>query len=441
MDLSEGSIIKHLTKLTIPMIWGMFSIMAFNLADTYFVGQMGPHELAAISFTFPVVMLFGSFSIGLAMGATTIISNAIGEQDERKVRRLGTDSILLATVIVIIMASVGYFFIEDTFRLLGADDAMLRIIVAYMKIWYPGMVFLVVPMVSNGAIRATGNTVTPAIIMMVAAITNVILDPVLIFGYWGFPQMGVEGAALATVIARATTLIASLYVLIFRLKIATLKLPSFKEFQESSRLILKIGIPNAASNMIMPISMAIVTHLLSRYGYAAVASFGVASRIEAFAMLVLVSLSIAMAPFAGQNLGAGKLPRVSQAFRYCIQFSAAWGLISGLALFMERKHISRIFNEDEHIIALLSIYLAFVPFSYGLEGIRLISTNVFNAMGTPMPATYLAIIKVFLLFLPLAYFGSQQWEVQGVFIAQFISNSLMGFAAIFWVKHSLKRYA
>jgi Na+-driven multidrug efflux pump len=164
--LTEGPIGKMLFRLTIPMLFGIIGTITFNLIDAYFIGQLGTRELAAISFTFPVIFILGGISFGLGVGASAIISKAIGEKDQQKVARLTTDSLVLALIIVSVFTILGYFTINPVFRLLGADSETLPFIRSYMQIWYPGMIFLVIPIVGNNAIRATGDTKSAALIII-----------------------------------------------------------------------------------------------------------------------------------------------------------------------------------------------------------------------------------------------------------------------------------
>ncbi|MCK4447261.1 MAG: MATE family efflux transporter, partial [Candidatus Marinimicrobia bacterium] len=308
--LIEGAIGKLLVKLTIPMVFGMISMIIFNLVDTLFVGRLGTKELAALSFTFPVVLVIHSLALGLGIGASAVISRAIGEGNHHKVQRLTTDGLGLAVIIVAFFVIIGLFTIEPLFRLLGATPELLPLIKDYMKIWYFGMLFVIFPMIGNNAIRATGDTKTPAIIMMFAALINTILDPILIFGLGPFPRLEIAGAAIATVISRAITFIVALYVLSHREKMITLAKTTAKSVFDSWRQILYIGLPTAGTRMIIPIGIGVITRLIASYGAEPVAAFGVSSRIEFFAVSVIAALSAVLAPFVGQNWGASKYDRV-----------------------------------------------------------------------------------------------------------------------------------
>ena len=253
--LTEGQISLQLLRLSLPMVWGVFSVLAFSLADTYFVAQLGTNELAAMSFTFPVVTVLGSIAMGLGTGVSSVIARVIGEGDRRKVQQLTTDGLLLSFLIVGILVSIGLVTIGPLFATLGAEPELLSPIGDYMNIWYLGMVFLVVPMVGNSAIRASGNTVVPSLIMTLAAAVNILVDPLLIFGWGPLPALGLKGAALATVISRASTLVASLAFLHFHERLILFTLTSPKVMLASWRRLLSVGLPAAATNLISPLSV------------------------------------------------------------------------------------------------------------------------------------------------------------------------------------------
>ena len=218
-SLISGSINPILVKLTIPMLFGILGMVVFNLIDTIYVGRLGTAELAALSFTFPVVMVVTSIGLGIGVGASSLISFAIGEGNHLKVQRITSDSLVLALGLVIIFIAIGYFTIDPLFTALGATPEVLPLIRDYMEVWYLGVPFVVVPMVGNNALRATGDMKTPASIMLSIVAVNIILDPLLIFGLGPFPELGLKGAAIATVFARALSLFIGLYVLHFRNKL------------------------------------------------------------------------------------------------------------------------------------------------------------------------------------------------------------------------------
>ena len=430
--LTQGNVGKQLIELTLPMVWGVFAVIAFNLVDTYFVGQLGTKELAAMSFTFPVVMTLGSLAMGLGVGASSVIARAIGEGDRSRVQRFTTNSLTLGLVVVAIFISLGLLTINPLFTALGAGTDVLPLIREYMQIWYIGMIFLVVPMIGNSAIRASGNTVTPSIIMTVAAGVNIALDPILILGLAGFPRLELQGAALATVIARAISLVAALLVLHFKERMLYLKPPSLQETLWCWKDILYVGLPAACSSMINPISIGVITSLLATFGAASVAAFGVASRIESFVLIALVALSASIGPFVGQNWGAKKYTRVRKALQLSFIFCIAWGGLIALTLVPSAPWLASLFNDNPDVIEIAARYLWMVPISYGTAGIILVTNSAFNSLGKPIPSIVMTVMRMFVLYIPLAYLGGQIYGVNGIFAAASIANLVVGIGAYIW---------
>ncbi|MGB3557066.1 MAG: MATE family efflux transporter [Geitlerinemataceae cyanobacterium] len=432
--LTEGPVAAQLLKLTLPMVWGVFAVIAFNLVDTYFVGQLGTAQLAAMSFTFPVVMTLGSLAMGLGIGASSVIARAIGEGDMSRVQRFTTNSLTLALTVVILFASLGLATINPLFQALGAEPEVLPFIRQYMQIWYFGIVFLVVPMVGNSAIRAAGNTLTPSIIMTVAAATNIILDPLLITGAWGFPRLELQGAVIATVISRAITLVAALLVLRFKENMLSTRLPDVEETLQCWKDILTVGLPAAAASTISPISIGVITSFLAGHGAVAVAGFGIASRMESFALIAVMALSASLGPFVGQNWGAHQFGRVRLALRQSFLFCMGWGLLMALVLALGGRSLSALFNPDPGVIAISTQYLWLVPISYGAAGVIQVASSAFNAMGKPIPSIVMTIFRMFVLYLPLAYIGSRVAGPTGIFAAALVSNLLVGLGAYWWTR-------
>jgi len=429
--LIEGPIQKTLIKLTIPMILGTLGMVIFNLADTFFVGQLGTNQLAALSFTFPVVLVVSSIAMGLGIGASAVISRAIGEGNYDKVKRLTTDSLTLSLIFVGFFALFGLFTVNPLFRLLGASGEVLSYISQYMTIWYFGVIFVVIPMVGNNAIRATGDTKTPGLIMVFAAFINIILDPILIFGIGPFPRLEIAGAAIATVIARASTLILSLLVLTLREKIITIKIPEFREVIESWKQILYIGLPTATTRIVIPLGAGVILSIVATYGSEAVAGFGVATRIEFFALTVVMSLASVLGPFVGQNWGADKFDRIKSGMKFSYKFSLVWGFFIFLMFAIFGSKIGSFFSNDPNVIFVTSLYLLIVPIGYGLYGILVMATSAMSVLKKPMDAAILTLTQTFLLYIPMAYIGSYFFGFGGVFAALPISYFIVGIISNF----------
>ncbi|MDE0043872.1 MAG: MATE family efflux transporter, partial [Candidatus Poribacteria bacterium] len=235
--LLKGSVGKTLVSLAIPMGLGLAAIFLFNIVDTFYVGQLGAKPLAAMGFTFPVTYIVMSVAMGFSVGASSTISRAIGEGQQDKVRRLTTDVVVLSVLIVTLFAMIGLTSLRRIFTLMGADAETLELISDYMIPWFLGVGLLGIPIVSNGAIRATGDTKSPAIIMAIAGLVNIVLDPFLIFGIGPFPRLELRGAALASVISWSLTFAATIWILGKRERMIGLPFFAAKQSLESWRQI------------------------------------------------------------------------------------------------------------------------------------------------------------------------------------------------------------
>ena len=431
--LTEGPIRRHLTDMAVPIMWGILSTVAFNAADTYFVGRLGTGPLAAISFTFPVIMVVLNLSVGLGAGVSSILARTIGAGDEGAMRRLATDALLLALINSLILTGLGFATIEPLFRLLGAEAGLMPDIRAYMMIWYPGAVFLVGSMCAISILRAVGETRIPGYLMVAAAILNIIIDPLLIFGLFGFPRLEIAGAAVATVFSRGL-LLALLLRLLVKRDLLDLTRWGVGPLMTSWRRVLHVGLPAAATNMIIPLAMGVIVALVATFGSDAVAGFGVASRVEAVALVIYYALSAVIGPVAGQNLGAGKHQRVKEAITVSLVFCFLSGAVSALILAFAAEPIARLFSEEPRVIEAARDYLWIVPLSYGGAGAVMVCNAAFNGLGQPGRAVLISATRMLVLHLPLAYLAASLFGLHGVFVAGSLANLLAGIGACLWMR-------
>jgi putative MATE family efflux protein len=425
-SLTEGSVPRHLARLSLPMVLGIFSLIAYNLADTYFVARLGARELAAISFTFPVVMVFGGIAMGVGMGAGSCISRAIGEGNPEKTRRLATDSLTLSLALVAVFVLAGMLTINPLFRALGATGDLLPLIRSYMLVWYPGMICLVVPMVGNHALRAMGDTVTASFIMILGAVVNVVLDPIMIFGLLGFPRLEMTGAALATVGARAATLAASLAVLHYREHVIDFSLPPLRKVLASWGAICFVGLPCAGTNIVVPVTVGMVTRIAAGHGHEAVAAIGTGSRVMAFVLIPVIALCTAIIPFIGQNWGAAKHDRVRRACRDAVVFSLVWGALSVAVLAPLARPLALLFTDDPETVAKLAFFIRVSPLGLGPVGVFSVLTAALNAVNKPLSSAALTIVRMLALFFPLALVGSLAGGYAGMVVGMTAGDALSG---------------
>ena len=438
-DLTKGSIKGHLIPMSFQMSLGMLSIFAMNMTDTYFIGQLGTIPLAAMSFTLPVIMFFNAIAMGLSTGITSILSRTTGERDNHRLQALATDSLLLAVSIVVPIVGIAYLVHDSIFIHLGASEEIRYYIDEYMYTWYLGFPFIIIPMVGNGAIRSSGDTSTAALIMFVAAISNIILDPILMFGHFGFPEFGMKGAAIASVCSRIITLFASLYVLKFKLDMISSLGLRLSRFINSTKKILNLSFPLILSNAVAPLSIFFLTRLYAQIGPEAVAAFGVVGRFEMLIVLGVTSLAIAMSPFVGQNYGAYKINRINEALTIGYKFSFFYVGVISFICFIFKAQISSLFSPDEVVRSYVELFFVMVPFSYIFMGHDYIVRQSLTSLGFSIQATVLFIVKMFILLLPISYLMGQYFSIKGLFAAEVITHLLSGLLSVYLMKRVMTK--
>jgi putative MATE family efflux protein len=421
------------------MLVSILAMMGFNLIDAFFLGQLGTLPLAAITLTFPVVMVVGTFTLGLGVGAMAAISKGIGAGQKGQIRRYATDALTLAGLFVGMLTLIGLATVEPLFRLLGATDSMMPLVRQYMLIWYPGMIFYVVPMIGNNIIRATGDTATPSVVMLVGVALNAALDPLLIFGWGPIPSLGMGGAALASVVSRGVTLALTFWVLCFRERLLVSPWPGRMILLASWKTILRIGLPVAVSNAIIPVALGLITRIVGRFGEGAVAGFGVATRMESFGLAVIIALSTGMSPFVGQNFGAGRIDRIQGSLRFAKIFALSWGAMLALVFLLFGRQMATLFNPDPAVVQSARLYLWIVPVSQGLRGLHQVNRTSLNVLNRPYDSLFLEFLLAFGLWIPLGLTGAHIGQIAGLYGGLALANTLAGIAAIIWVDRVVKR--
>jgi len=424
--------------MAVPVLFGIFTMMGQAFVDMWFIGRVGDRELAALSFAFPILMIVMSVAIGLGAGTSSVVARAIGAHNHRRARRLATDSLILSFGITASISVLGFFTIEPLFTLLGAPADMIPLIAGYMRILYAGVPFVVVGMVGMSSMRATGDTRLPSMLMVIASVANVILDPILIFGLGPVPAMGLNGAAMAALLSRAAIFGGTLYFMRMRLDMLTFNKPDPGELRSSWADVLHVGIPAAATNAIIPIATGVITAMLARYGPEAVAGFGVASRVESLTLVLFYALSAVIGPFVGQNIAAGRADRIFEALRLCMLFCVGTGLAVAVLLALSGAWLPTLFSDNPQVTKVSTLYLMIAPISYGAYGMVMIMNASFNGMGKPMPAVHISVSRMALIYVPLAFVANRFFGITGIFVAYAFANIVSGVIAYIWARASVQ---
>ena len=447
--LIQGNIGSSLLKMSIPMFFGMIGFALFNFFDTKFVGELGVKPLAAISYTIITVLIMFAIAFGLGTGVTATVGKAIGENNDIKVKNLTTYGLVLSLVLGVLISLFGFPTIGPLFKLFGATEELMPYIYDYMQLWYIGVPLIIVPIIGNSAIRAQGNTLIPAVIMGVCVVFNIFLDYGLILGNWGMPRWEIFGASFATFVSRLMTLIASLLFLHFRFNMLSLKHFSFKEMFKSWYEILKIGVPSILTQLVIPLSVALITNLASgmENKEQLVATLQVGSRVDFFAIAVVVSLGAVLVPFIAQNYGAQNYDRIKKSLSISRFFAVLWGVISMLFFIAIRDVIGPIFlkeKPDPIFFEYISDFYLIIPFTFVFRMLFVIETSSLNALQKPIITGGLTFVQLIVIYYPVSILLTEDYGYLGIFYAFVIATVVCGIAAViingFVLKLSRKRF-
>jgi len=420
------------------MIGGIFAIMSMNIVDTFYVAQLGTNELAAMSFTFPVISVLLSLAFGIGVGTSSLVSRAIGAGDKQAAQIYCTNALLVATLVALLFAWFGYHNIDRIFELLAAPPHLMPLIHQFMDIWFLGSFIVIVPMVGNSAIRAAGNTKLPSLVMIAVALVNMCLDPILIFGLLGAPKLGVAGAALSTISAYLIALVLGLYYLTRKFDFINIR-ACRHHVGRSWVELLWLAIPAIGSNLIAPMSIAIMTRLVANVSPQAVAGFGIATRIESLILVIIMGLSSVIGPFVGQNWGALRYDRVREGVIKSFTFCFLWGAFAALTLAIGAPLLIKLFTTDVLVFESAKLYLYVVPISYGFLGVVMVSSSAANGMGRAIPALVMSSLRLIIIYLPLSIVLGHLFGLIGYYAASAVSSIIVGLGAIVWFNKTHKR--
>ncbi len=435
-DLTTGRVSSQLTRMTIPYFLGISSMILASMIETIYIGILGARELAAYSFMFPVIMALTSVSMGVGIGASSLIARAEGEGDRRQVIRITTHTMFLTLALTAVLSGGTYFWLEYLYSLMGASGEVLTLVVAFAEVWVLGLVTFTLPMVTSTVLRALGIAKAPGYVMTITSGMQLIVSPVLIFGLFGLPALGIVGSAWGFILIGIIRIII-FAVLIFREQIL-LTTEVLAGFLKSSKAILHIALPAMLSSLVGPVSLGITIALLANHGDPVVAGFGIVSRVEMLVTMILGALSSSIAPFVGQNWGARQMERIHEGLRLSYLFCLGWGVLCFIALAPLGEPLVSLINDQPELVETAGWFLLIVPISFGLMGVGQIACSVFIALGKPMPPTLLSVLRMLVIYIPLAYLLDSLWGYIGIFVALVISNLLFGLAAWFWARKMLR---
>ncbi|MFH1403064.1 MAG: MATE family efflux transporter [Candidatus Altiarchaeota archaeon] len=425
-DLTEGSVLKTIVSVSLPMVVAFTLQSTFNIVDAYFVGKLSASALAAVSISFPIVFLIISLSTGLGVGSTSLIARIVGEKNLEKAGQVAEHAFLLAVALSIIFTFVGVISAGPLFDLMGVESDVRQLGMEYITIILFGSIVIFTVMVGNSIIQGEGEMHVPMIVMSLSAILNIILDPIFIFTL----GMGVRGAAYATVLSRSVGLLIILLYFLSGKSWIRLAFPRFSFNMEYVKGIFYVGVPSSLSNVFMSIGMFLLTLIVSGFGTEALAAFGVVFRLDSLAILPGLGISVGIVTLVGQNVGAGRYDRAREMTMKAGLISSVFMSLLGVVFFVFSRDIMALFNSDPLVIAYGSSFLRIVTFSYLVVGFSMSISGAFLGSGHPIPSLLLTLLRVIILSVPLAYILSSYMGLSGVWYGILVSSIASSVVAI-----------
>src|SRR6056297_315700 len=432
----KGPIVGTLFKLGWPVMIGNTMHVLYHLADTFWLGKLGASAVAALSVGFPLIFFMISIGSGITVAGTTLVAQYMGSGIRKMANKITGQIFTSVGLLSIILAIIGVIFNDNILQLMGAPAQILPEATAYLDIIFAGIPFMFVFFIFSALLRGYGDTKTPMKLMVFSTLLNIIIDPILIFGIGSLPQLGVRGAAFATIFSRAIAGIIGLYILFSGKKGLTLSLKALKPNFKVIKKILVIGFPSAGEQSIVALGMTFLMSIVSQFGTVVVAAYGIGSKILSAVMLPSRGFATATTTMVGQNLGAENINRAEK---------TAWvssGLILGIMTFLAfvfnlfPATVISIFNTNPEVIKIGTSFLKIVGFSFGFLGVRFIIGGSFRGAGNTVIAMILAIIALWGIRLPLAqYLGiNLGWGPNGIWWGMFLSNFVTAIIASLWFK-------
>lgn len=418
--------------LSWPLLIGVISAVLVSTVDTYFVSFLGSEPLTAIGYTFPVAMAGVSVAFGLGTGAAAIIARSIGAGRAELGRRQTFQILTVSLFLVVGLSFVGLMLIEPIFGLLGADEMLMPLIAAYMTPWFLGLVFLVIPMVGTAVIRGYGSTSVQTYVMITASVLNAVLDPILIFGIGGWDGWGIEGAAWASVISRAVTMLVMLWFLFRPEQLVSFSKADIVEWLQTASELLRLGIPAALVGAVAPLATMLVIRVLSSIGPDAVAAFTIGARIEALALIPAMALSMGIGPFVSQNFGAGRTDRIDAAWRFVGKYAVVVGVAGAVIFLTLGPHLVAPFNTSEVIAVKATEYLHVLAFALVGSALIPIFSSMQSAHGNASPGLIISVIRFGGLYAPGAFIGRELYGFEGVLLGIAFAHLASAVIALFW---------
>ncbi|MCW5967057.1 MAG: MATE family efflux transporter [Blastocatellales bacterium] len=431
-DYTEIGIGRAIILLSIPMVLEMAMESLFGIADVFFVSRLGADAVATVGITESLLTLIFALAMGLSMATTALVSRRIGEKDTEGAKRAAVQAIILGIVISVPIAIISVLFTRQFFGLMGASSEVIEIGAPYGMIVLGGNVVIMLLFLINAVFRGAGDAAVAMRALWLGNIINIILDPCLIFGWGPFPEWGVTGSAVATVIGRGVSVAYQFRVLFGKNSRIRLSLSDIAIDPDIIAKMIRISIGGILQYLVATASWLALVRLVAVFGSAAIAGYTIALRIIIFALLPSWGMSNAAATLVGQNLGAGKPQRAEKSV-WITGFgnSVFLGLVAVVFIIFAEPLI-HIFTTDAEVVSFGVSCLRYISYGYIFYAYGMIVVQAFNGAGDTFTPTLINLFCYWLFQIPLAYYLSMKagFGAQGVFLAITIAESSLALVAV-----------
>jgi putative MATE family efflux protein len=432
IDYTQGSIGRAILLLSVPMMLEMLMESAFAVVDVYFVSSLGASAIATVGLTESVLTLIYAVAIGLSMGTTALVARRIGEKNPREAADAAVQAIIVSVAACLPFSIAGIFFAKDILALMGADAWAIEHGYRYTAWMLGGNAVIMLIFVINAVFRGAGDAAMAMRVLWLSTAINLVLDPVLIFGWGPFPQLGLEGAAIATNIGRGIGVLMQLWVLFRGAKHIRVLTSQMRWHAEVMGRLVRTSLGGIGQFIIATSSWIGLVRIASEFGSEVVAGYTIAVRIFIFTLMPAWGLSNAAATLVGQNLGAKQTERAERSV--WITGFANMAFLAGVSVIyiVFCEPLVRIFTSDPGVVAVGAECLRVVSYGYIFFAWGMVMPQAFNGAGDTLTPTKINFVLFWLLEIPMAYFLALHagWKQSGVFWSIVFAESLAGLVGI-----------
>ncbi len=393
------------------MIIGNVFQQAYNLVDSIIVGQyLGKQALAAVGASFPLIFLLISLIIGVASGATIMISQFYGAKQIEKVKLTNSTLMIFLLVASLIISFIGIGLAKEVFILIQLPKELMPQAVSYLRVYLMGLIFFFGYNGIAAVLRGLGDSKTPLYFLIIATILNIFLDLffIVVLGF------GVEGTAYATIISQAIAFFSAIFYLQWKNNIIQFRIKDFKFDKALYIQSLKIGLPSGLQATFVALGMTAVLGIVNGFGTDVVAAYSVAIRLDALATLPAMNFAAALSTFVGQNIGAGKMDRVAKGYKSTLLMSSAVSITISIIFYFFGPHLMSIFTNDSNVIAIGTKYLIIVSSFYIIFSAMFSTNAIMRGAGDTMIPMFVTLIALWIVRVPASYFLSDIYGEIGI---------------------------